>query len=79
MRNEFQIRLGSVDKVKQFLHICESFREDIDVKSGRYVIDAKSAMALLSLDLTRPITVTIQSTKEESIKKFNEELKDFKI
>ena len=53
-------------------------QEDIDISSGRYVIDAKSMLAIFSFDLTRPLTIKINSDDLEIIKKFNEEMSDFK-
>ena len=53
------ISLNSIDKVKSFVNTIARFDEDFDLVSGRYVIDAKSIMGIFSLDLSRPITLTI--------------------
>lgn len=33
----------------------------MDLRSGRYVVDAKSILGIFSIDLSRPITMSIYS------------------
>lgn len=47
---------------------------DITVKQGRYIIDGKSLMGVLSLDLTKKITVEYPETAFE----FEDFIKNFK-
>lgn len=56
-----KIDLGSIDKVKSFVNDVTKFDCDFDLVSGRYVIDAKSIMGIFSLDLSKPIDLTIHS------------------
>lgn len=56
-----QISLNSIDKVKSFVNTVAQFDCDFDLVSGRYVIDAKSIMGIFSLDLSKPIDLTIHS------------------
>ena len=60
-----QISLNSIDKVKSFVNDISKFNYDFDLVSGRYVIDAKSIMGIFSLDLSRPIDLSIHA--EEGI------------
>ncbi|HBP38897.1 MAG TPA: serine kinase [Clostridiales bacterium] len=60
MRN-FMVHLKSINDVKEFVRIVNDFPYDVDLVSGRYVVDAKSIMGIFSLDLTKPITVEIQN------------------
>ena len=55
----FQIMLNSIVEVKDFVNIVNKYSCDIDLTSGRYVVDAKSIMGIFSLDLANPITMTI--------------------
>ena len=55
------INLGSIDKVKSFVNDIAKFDSDFDLVSGRYLIDAKSIMGILSLDLSKPIELNIHS------------------
>ena len=54
-----QISLKSNDKVKSFVNTISKYDFDFDLISGRYVIDAKSIMGIFSLDLSKPIDLSI--------------------
>lgn len=54
-----KISLNSIDKVKSFVNEITKFDSDFDLISGRYVIDAKSIMGIFSLDLSKPIELSI--------------------
>ena len=54
-----KISLNSIDKVKAFVNEITKFDSDFDLVSGRYVIDAKSIMGIFSLDLSKPIDLTV--------------------
>ena len=56
-----QIMLNSIDKVKNFVNDVTRFDSDFDLVSGRYVIDAKSIMGIFSLDLSKPINLSIHN------------------
>ena len=55
------ISLDSIDKVKSFVNDITKFDSDFDLISGRYVIDAKSIMGIFSLDLSKPIELSIHN------------------
>ncbi len=56
-----QVSLGSIETVKQFVYDLCRFDCDFDLISGRYVIDAKSILGIFSLDLSKPIDLTIHA------------------
>lgn len=64
---EFNIMLRTIDDVKDFVNDINTFVCDIDLSSGRYVIDAKSIMGIFSLDLSKPITVNVHCDDERPI------------
>ncbi|SEW41776.1 HPr family phosphocarrier protein [[Clostridium] fimetarium] len=65
-----QVNLNSVDKVKRFVIIMSEIEDNIDLVSGRYIVDAKSLLGIFSLDLSKPIKLEFNgSHNEESIKK----------
>jgi len=53
------VLLSSINSVKEFVNIVSKYDCDIDLVSGRYVVDAKSIMGIFSLDLSKPITVRV--------------------
>lgn len=61
---ELKIKLAAIDDVKNFVNIAARFNCEIDVVSGRYVVDAKSIMGLFSLDLSCPLLLKIDSSDE---------------
>lgn len=52
---ETTIQLSAINDVKDFVNTVIRFDYNIDLISGRYVIDAKSIMGIFSLDLSKPI------------------------
>ena len=52
-----KISLQMAQHVKEFVNITQNYPFDILLKSGRYVVDAKSILGIFSLDLSQPITV----------------------
>lgn len=55
------IMLPSVNLVKSFVNDITKYDFDFDVVSERYVIDAKSAMGIFSLDLSKPLQLNIHA------------------
>ncbi len=49
------IRLSSIEDIRNFVSAVLRFDYEIDLCSGRYLIDAKSIMGIFSLDLLHPI------------------------
>ena len=72
-----QISLNSIDKVKAFVNDITRFDNDFDLVSGRYVLDAKSIMGIFSLDLSKPIDLSIHA--EENLDEILETLKPYMI
>lgn len=58
---ELNIKLETIDDVKDFVNIVSKCAYDVDLSSGRYVVDAKSIMGIFSLDLSKPIKIEIFS------------------
>ena len=57
------ISLNSLDKIKNFVDIVSNLDSEIDLISDRYVVNAKSIMGVLSLDLTKNIQMNIHNEK----------------
>ena len=62
---DFSVSLTSVDQVKQFVDAACRCSCEVDVSSGRYVVNAKSIMGLFSLDLSQPVGVGVRGSREE--------------
>ena len=72
-----KIRLSSIQDVRSFVDIVTKHNIDVDLSSGRYVVDAKSIMGIFSLDLLNPITLSAQTGSEAEVDALLAELKDF--
>ncbi len=62
-----KVRLSSIEAVRDFVDAVRKYDAEIDLASGRYVVDAKSIMGIFSLDLMNPITMTIHKDDCEDI------------
>ena len=47
--------IGSFDYVKMFVDLACTKDYDIELMSGKYIVNAKSIMGVFSLDLTKPV------------------------
>lgn len=61
------VMLSSINDVKNFVNAVTKYDYEIDLISGRYVVDAKSIMGIFSLDLSKPIEVEIHSDDCEAL------------
>ena len=55
------IKLATISDVRDFVNAVAAFEDEIDLQSGRYIVDGKSIMGIFSLDLLSPIAMTVQS------------------
>ena len=72
----FNVLLNSINDIKNFVNIVSKYDYDIDLISGRYVVDAKSIMGIFSLYLSKPIKVEVYTDDPGS---FMDEMKSFII
>ena len=72
---EQKIMLDDLQKVNAFVAITMSKEYDIDLISGKYLVNAKSIMGIFSLDLTKPLTVKADSDDAE----FLEQIQIYKV
>ena len=67
------VLLDKITDIRDFVNLVSKCRDDVVVESGHYAVNAKSIMALFSLDLSKPLTVefygSIPYDVEEGIKK----------
>lgn len=68
------IKLSMANDVKAFVNVVGKYPFDIDLRSGRHVIDAKSILGIFSLDLSKPLSVEIYS---DDCQDFLDAIKDF--
>ena len=74
-----KIKLDTFEKVKKFISIVDKFENDVDIISGRYLVDAKSVMGIFSLDLTSPLTVIIHDASMKDVAQLEELMEEFRV
>lgn len=55
------IKIDTIEKVKNFVNNAALMPFDVTIRAGKYVVDGKSLMAIFSLDLEKPIAVEFDS------------------
>ena len=65
---EVKIFLGTIERVKDFVNAVTRLDCDVDIVSGRYVIDAKSIMGIFSVDLSKAVDLRIHAEGAEAEK-----------
>lgn len=58
------VLVDTIDKVKDFVAIANKCNCDIDVVSGRHIINATSIMGMFSLSLSEPVELRIYDTEK---------------
>ena len=61
----FYVSLSSIEHVKKFVDAANHCDCEVDVLSGRYIINAKSIMGLFSIDLAKPVRVEVHGTQAQ--------------
>lgn len=69
-----KIKLNMAENVKTFVQKVANFPYDMDLRSGRYVVDAKSILGIFSLDLNKTVVLEIYSNDCDDLLT---DLKDF--
>ena len=62
---DIKISLGNVADVKSFVNSVSKFGCEVDLVSGRYIVDGRSIMGIFSLDLSKPINANIRACADE--------------
>lgn len=58
------ILLDDVRKVSSFVNETFKFKGDIIVKHDKYIVNGRSLLGLMSLDLSKPLTCEIEKREE---------------
>ncbi len=74
---EFQIKLSTVEQIRSFIDKVERYNFPVDLKEGRYIVDAKSIMGIFRLDLLHPNTLIAET--DENNQAFKDDMKEFMI
>lgn len=76
---KLDIFLNDMAKVKEFVKIAQSVRQDTILHSGKYAVDAKSIMGVFSLDLSKPLVLEIEFDDETTVVQAREVMNKFLV
>lgn len=57
MVSTLKISINTISEISKFVETAKTINVELDLKSGRYIVDATSILGILSLDLENPITL----------------------
>ena len=75
MMTQSKIKLNATEEVQEFVNAATKCDFDIDIYYNRFLIDAKSILGILSMDLTMVLTVECHGESKE----FDRTLKKFAV
>jgi phosphotransferase system HPr-like phosphotransfer protein len=62
------IKLSTIEDIKNFIGVlAKHIAIELDLKSGRYTVDARSLIGIYTLDLLKPVEFIINSEDEEAV------------
>ena len=67
------LKLKDMEEVKRFVDITSQYSEDMALVHGRYVVDAKSILGIISMDLNQPVELVCDHVNDNLVN----DLKDF--
>ena len=73
--SQSKIKLNATEEVQEFVNAATKCDFDIDIYYNRFLIDAKSILGILSMDLTKVLTVECHGESKE----FDRTLKKFAV
>lgn len=74
-----KLKFVTFDDIKNFNRLATQFNGDISLKSGRYIVDAKSIAGIFSLSLDKPVDLEIISKNEQEVNDFINQLRELGI
>ena len=75
MMTQSKIKLNATEEVQEFVNAATKCDFDIDIYYNRFLIDAKSILGIVSMDLTKVLTVECHGESKE----FDRTLKKFAV
>ena len=75
MMTQSKIKLNATEEVQEFVNAATKCDFDIDIYYNRFLIDAKSILGILSMDLTKVLTVECHGESKD----FDRTLKKFAV
>lgn len=65
-----KILLNDFNKLRDFLEISQKEQSRIELRHNGYIVDGKSMLGIMSLDLSQPIELTLALNNLEAYEKY---------
>ncbi len=72
-----QIRMNTINDIRNFVDMTSHCSFAVDLTDGRYTVNGKSIMGVVSLDKSKVLTVLIHIDNDEEAADFVNQLKPF--
>lgn len=59
--------INSFNKAREFVIVANQCFGEIDVKQGHFIVDGKSVVGVMSLNLGQPVEVVCSDVRDESL------------
>ncbi|HIS93903.1 MAG TPA: HPr family phosphocarrier protein [Candidatus Alectryocaccomicrobium excrementavium] len=66
------LKLKDMEEVKRFVDITSQYSEDMALVHGRYVVDAKSILGIISMDLNQPVELVCDHVNDNLVNDLKE-------
>ncbi len=74
-----KVKLKDLEDVKKFVTATSMAPFDVDLRSDRFIVDAKSILGIFSLNLAHPITLNLHTEPSEDSAQFLTSIDDFLV
>ena len=61
---QVSVKLNDVEQIRQFVDVVGKFDVNFDLGSGHHIVDAKSILGVMALDLSHPQMLLYDSDDE---------------
>ena len=61
---QVNVKFNDVNQIRKFVEVIDKIDSCFNLGEGRRVVDAKSILGVMALDLTRPLQLTYDSDDE---------------
>ncbi len=66
---QVDIKFNTVEQIQQFVNTIGKFDTDFDLRSGQRVVNAKSILGVMALDLSGPLQLRFHAKDTEIVEK----------
>ena len=72
-----KVKLETIEKVFDFVEICKSFQDDVDISTGRYNVDAKSLLGVIAISTRPNLNVKLLTSNRLAVAEFADAIRQF--